>query len=353
MNLMRILVVVLGLTACAGDAPGDEVDESACEVRTALECLSSPGGCQIVEGRHVEIETPCVSPETTPFACREADASCPLEGGVFEKEGDAWRVEGDCPGASWERIAELTDGRYFGPDCTANDEPAANCEGPFGSALQLFPSNAVVFFSPKACIPPTSILLINQGDETIRIDAFRTGNFAVEPDSPQGEGELIASAELPQELAPSDSLAIDLRFVSETPGVNGTVDLVALTSKGCERFVVTAVRSGLDDGLISHPLAVDLGTASPGTLGKPVDIVFRSAASDDGTIFTADGVSDGIFEVVNPIAATPLRSCEPMRTSVRFDAPLEPGVYEGLFAWEILTDTQSGIGFVHLRGRVQ
>ncbi len=353
MNLVRMLVVVLGLTACAGDAPGGDVDESACEVRTESECLSSPGSCQLVEGRHVEIETPCVSPETEPFACRGADASCPLEGGVFEKEGDTWLVEGDCPGASWERIAELTDGRYFGPDCTANDDPAANCEGPFGSALQLFPTNAVAFFGPKTCIPPTSILLINQGDETIRIDAFRTGNFVLDSDSPQdGKGELVASAQLPQDLAPSDSLAIDLQFVTETPGISGIVDLVVLTSNGCERFAVRTLR-GLDDRLISSPLAVDLGTASPGTRGEPVDIVFRSAASDDGTIFTAPGVSDGIFEVVNPIAATPLRSCEPMRTSVRFDAPLEPGVYEGLFGWEILTDTQSGIGFIHLRGRVQ
>jgi hypothetical protein len=298
MNWIRILVVVLGLTACAGDVPGDDVDESACEVRTESECLSSPGGCQIVEGRHVEIETPCVSPET-------------------------------------------------------DDDPAANCEGPFGSALQLFPTNAVAFFSPKTCIPPTSILLINQGDETIRIDAFRTGNFVLDSDPQQdGEGEVIASAQLPQDLAPSDSLAIDLQFVTETPGISGVVDLVVFTSKGCERFAVTALR-GLDDRLISGPLAVDLGTASPGTRGEPVDIVFMSAASDDGTIFTAGGVSDGIFEVVNPIAATPLRSCEPMRASVRFDAPLEPGVYEGLFGWEIQTDTLSGIGFIHLRGRVQ
>ncbi len=104
------------------------------------------------------------------------------------------------------------------------------------------------------------------------------------------------------------------------------VDLEVLTSKGCERLAVGVLRLGLDDGLISHPLAVDLGTASPGTLGEPVDIVFRSARSDDGTIFMAGGVSDGIFEVVNPIAATPLRSCEPMRTSVRFNAPLDEHV---------------------------
>jgi len=233
-----------------------------------------------------------------------------------------------------------------------SEDIAVSCEEPLGSALRLFPTNVVAFSSPKACIPPTSALLINQSDETIRIDAVQTGNFVLNSDSQDGEGELIASAELPQELAPSDSLAVDLRFVSETPGVNGRVDFEVLTSKGCERFAVSGVR-GLDDRLISSPLVVDLGTASPGTRGEPVDIVFRSADSDDGTIFTAPGVSDGIFEVVNPIAATPLRSCEPMRASVRFDAPLEPGVYEGLFGWEILSNGFSGTGFVHLRGRVR
>ena len=125
-----------------------------------------------------------------------------------------------------------------------SESPPAKCEEPLGSALQLLPAHFfAVFVNPNPCAPATSVLLINQGDETIRIDALQTGNFVLDSDSPNdGEGELIASAELPQELAPSDSLAIDLQFVSETPEFSGSIDLEVFTSMGCERFTVNAVR---------------------------------------------------------------------------------------------------------------
>lgn len=235
---------------------------------------------------------------------------------------------------------------------SASEDTAVSCEEPLGSALQVSPALPVAFFIPNACIPAISILLINQSDEMIRIDAVQTGNFVLDSDSQDGEGELIALAELPQDLAPSDSLAIDLQFVTETPGVTGMVDLEVLTSKGCERFAVQCVR-GLDERAFSHPLAVDVGTTSPGTLGEPVDIVFTAYRPADGTIFSAGGVSNDVFQVINPIASTPLRSCEPLRTSVRFDAPLETGVYEGELFYELLTDGFSGIGVVFLRARVQ
>jgi hypothetical protein len=64
-------------------------------------------------------------------------------------------------------------------------------------------------------------------------------------------------------------------------------------------------------------------------------------------------VTNDVFQVDNPIALTPLRSCEPLRMSVRFDAPIETGIYEALLGWEILSDGFSGIGFIHLRGRVE
>jgi hypothetical protein len=237
---------------------------------------------------------------------------------------------------------------------SVSEDPAANCEEPLGSALELSPTQLTIRLDPNPCVPATSVLLINQSDETIRIDAFQTGNFVLDSDSPQdGEGELVASAELPQELAPSDSLAIDLVFVSETPEITGTVELAVLTSKGCERFTVGAAHPGFDQPAIAHPLAVDVATTSPGTLGEPVDIVFTPSAQNDDTWFMAGGVSTEVFQVVNPIDPTLLRSCEPLRASVRFDAPLETGVYEGELFYEILTDTQSGIGVVFLRARVQ
>lgn len=237
---------------------------------------------------------------------------------------------------------------------SASEDPVATCEEPLGSALQLLPTPLTVHFNPNSCIPATSVLLVNQSDETIRIDALQTGNFVLDSDSQNdGEGELIASAELPQELAPSDSLAIDLRFVSETPRISGSIDLEVLTSKGCERFTVGAVHPGLNSSAITHPLAVDVGTTSPGTLGEPVDIVFMPSGDTGEALFAAGDVTNDVFQVDSPIALTPLRSCEPLRLSVRLDALLETGVYEGLLGWEILTDGFSGIGFIHLRGRVE
>jgi len=222
------------------------------------------------------------------------------------------------------------------------------------SPLQLLPDVPTILSAPSTCTPSTSVLLVNQGDETIRIDALQTGKSVLGSDSPRdGEGELIASAELPQELAPADSLAIDLRFVSESPGVYGVVDLEVLTSDGCKRLAVWTVAVGLDSSAITHPLAVDLGTTSPGTLGEPVDIVFTPSGPHADALFAAGGVSNDFVQVDNPIALTTLRSCEPLRTSVRLNAPLEPGVYEGLLVWERLTDGFSGIGFIHLRGRVE
>lgn len=84
-----------------------------------------------------------------------------------------------------------------------------------------------------------------------------------------------------------------------------------------------------------------------------MDIVFIPSGDSGETLFAAGGVSNDVFQVDNPIALTPLRSCEPLRLSVRLDAPLETGVYEGLLGWEILSDGFSGIGFIRLRGRVQ
>ncbi|MGB5811113.1 MAG: hypothetical protein WBG86_11320, partial [Polyangiales bacterium] len=285
-----------------------------------------------------------------------AEAACPLEGGVFERDGETWRVEGDCPGPSWERIEELTDGRYFGPDCTQVDAPRAKCEEPSRYSLRVFPTraNRLVFFVASTCAPPASVLLINQSDETVRIDAVQTGDFELDSDSPaDGDGELFASADVPQDLAPSDSLPITLQFFSQTPGVTGTVDLEVLYSGGCERFAIRTIHSGVDVAGVAHPLGVDVGTASPGTLGEPVDVVFTPYGSFDGTIFSAGGVSNDVFQVVDPIGATTLRSCEPLSLSVRLDAPLETGVYEGELFWEVQTDTLSGVAFLSLIGRVE
>ena len=238
---------------------------------------------------------------------------------------------------------------------SASEDPAATCEEPLGSALQLSPTDPTIRGGPKTCRPATSVLLINHGDETIRIEALQTANFVLDSDSPNdGEGELIASAELPQDLAPSDSLAIDLQFVSETPEISGLVDLEVLTSKGCERFAVQTVRPGLDQGTVFQPLAIDVGTTRPGNLGEPVDIVFTAFAPNEGGFFMTAGVSNDIFQIVNPIDATPFSpSCEPLRVSVRLDAPLETGVYEGELLYEVLIDTISAIGQVTLRARVQ
>lgn len=59
------------------------------------------------------------------------------------------------------------------------------CQPPENRSLQLLPTVPTVFSSANTCIPPTSILLINQSDETIRIEALQTRNFVLISDSPQ------------------------------------------------------------------------------------------------------------------------------------------------------------------------
>ncbi|MEM8605888.1 MAG: hypothetical protein AAGF92_02185 [Myxococcota bacterium] len=229
------------------------------------------------------------------------------------------------------------------------------CEEPLGAALPMVPAMPIAGYSPDACLPGFSALLVNESDEAVRVERFQSGGFGADPDSGGEAGRLIATAELPRELGPLDGLSVELQFFTAASEVSGRTTLEVLTSEGCQRFSVISVRDGETGN--SHPLAVDLGVVGPGERSELVDVVFTSFGTPETTLTLSAGLYSEVFEVVDPIPPTMLRSCEPLRASVRFNAPLEAGLYEGSLLYEVETETEggtlSGIGVIEARARVE
>jgi len=238
-------------------------------------------------------------------------------------------------------------------------EFAVCADRPALTSLRVLSDPPVVFRVAGPCEqPPARALLVNDGQDTVRVDKLGFPQFVLEPDSPAGLGVLsVSETDVPIDLGPGESRTLELTFASDVEGLNGHGALVAVTSRGCQTFRVFGLNVAGDTEVILNPLAVDMGVLRPGEVGEPVDIEFTfirvGEALPEPLSFQAGGTFPAeAFEVLDPIESTTPNDCESLAARVRMVAPASPGVVEGAMFWESVRGGFAGVGQVILRGRV-
>lgn len=227
--------------------------------------------------------------------------------------------------------------------CSESDDSTVDCSS--APALSLEPATADPIFLAdyplSGCGPLTrSFLYRNTGARAVVIEEVRID-----------DARFSATADLPQSVAPGQTIAVMLGFRADPDDTGETMTQMTLVGDdGC--FSVDAQAVIVTEGglTLSDAAAVDFGTVPIGTTRtRDIAISWQRRPSDPAPSVLFFAVDPEPFMLVSaPETEFEPARCDTRSIRVSFPAPVTSGLYEGALLWEQESNGFFGLSAVPL-----
>jgi hypothetical protein len=158
-------------------------------------------------------------------------------------------------------------------------------------------------------------LFLNQSTDPIDVDQVGAS----------GDRFVARASGLPRQLAPGETLPVEIEFRSAEPGDIGS--LVAIKGpEGCSTFLVSGTAVPASDGLTTlSAYALDFGNVTPGSLSDTQELSVLGQSTESSVSISASGG----FEVVGAPRVKHDGDCVTTTAALRFGAGDVKGPVKG------------------------